>query len=163
MTRSSPRHCALPDAAATARLGAQIAHIVRPGDVIALTGALGAGKTCFARGLIAALARRAGRPVGEVPSPTFTLVQAYPFAGFTVQHFDLYRLARSEDAYELGIEDAFAVDVSLIEWPERLGDLLPAERLEIVFETARGATARRARLIGHGGWHTRLAEIDLER
>ena len=98
-------------------------------DVIALRGDLGAGKTVFARAFI----RARTRPDEEVPSPTFTLVQVYEPAGradAAIWHFDLFRLATAEDALELGIEDAFGGAISLIEWPERLGRLLPASRLD---------------------------------
>ena len=90
-----------------------------------------------------------------MPSPTFTLVQTYDFPGLSVWHFDLYRLKSPEDAYELGIEDAFASAVSLIEWPERLGPLLPAERLDIALEFENGEK-RRARISGTGAWAARL-------
>src|SRR4051812_29949378 len=104
----------LPDEAATAALAGRLAPLAARGDVVALTGALGAGKTSFARGFIAA---RAGRPI-EVPSPTFTLVQTYDLPSGPIWHFDLYRLERPDDAIELGIDEAFADGISLIEWPE---------------------------------------------
>src|SRR5579871_3208575 len=114
---------ALPDPTATARLAAGVAPLARIGDVVALHGALGSGKTSFARAFVAA---RAGRVI-EVPSPTFTLVQTYDLPNGPVWHFDLYRLERPDDAIELGIDEAFADAISLIEWPERLGALLPAD------------------------------------
>jgi len=115
----------LPDEAATAALAARIAALARPGDVIALKGELGAGKTSFARAFICA---RAGRDE-IVPSPTFTLAQAYEFPDVTIWHFDCFRLRDPEEAWELGIEDAFRDGISLIEWPGRLGHLLPSRRL----------------------------------
>ncbi|MCW5773788.1 MAG: tRNA (adenosine(37)-N6)-threonylcarbamoyltransferase complex ATPase subunit type 1 TsaE [Rhodospirillaceae bacterium] len=117
--------------AETAALAARLAAALDTGDVVALWGDLGAGKTTFARGLIAALAAEAGEAVPEVPSPTFTLVQTYAFPRFTVWHFDLYRIERPDDAWELGLEEALADGVSLIEWPERLGPLLPAARIDV--------------------------------
>jgi tRNA threonylcarbamoyladenosine biosynthesis protein TsaE len=117
----------LPDERATRSLAARIAARARPGDVIALSGPLGAGKTSFARAFIRA---RFGA-AEEVPSPTFTLVETYSGEGPPIWHFDLYRLDRPEDAWELGIEDAFAGGISLIEWPERLGALLPPGRLQV--------------------------------
>lgn len=99
--------------------------------MVALWGDLGAGKTSFARGLIAALAAEAGQAAPEVPSPTFTLVQSYEFPRVVIWHFDLYRIERPDDALELGLEDAFAEGVCLIEWPERLGPLLPKERIDV--------------------------------
>lgn len=160
------REVALPDLAATERLAASLARVLRKGDVIALAGPLGVGKTAFARALIAALGGEE-----EVPSPTFTLVQVYELPAVAVWHLDLYRLAKPTDAYELGIEEAFAEGVSLIEWPEHLGPLLPAERLEVALAFADSSDAspgsgerdeaRRARLTGHGGWAPRLAELAL--
>jgi tRNA threonylcarbamoyladenosine biosynthesis protein TsaE len=144
------RLIALPDPAATATLAAALARLARPGDVIALSGDLGAGKTFLARAFIA-------EP--DVPSPTFTLVQTYDLAQGRVWHFDLYRLQSPEEVVELDIEDAFADGISLIEWPDRLGPFLPAERLDV--ELAFGPTpdARVARLVGRGSWAARLAEI----
>jgi tRNA threonylcarbamoyl adenosine modification protein YjeE len=109
--------------------------------VVALRGDLGAGKTTFARGLIAALAAEAGLPVPEVPSPTFTLVQTYEFPRLAVWHFDLYRIAGPDDAVELGLDEAFAEGACLIEWPERLGRLLPDRRIDIALAFA-GADGR---------------------
>src|SRR5258708_24955199 len=95
---------ALPDVAATAALAGRVAPLARRGDVVALSGALGSGKTTFARAFVAA---RAGRAL-EVPSPTFTLVQTYELPTGAIWHFDLYRLERPDDAIELGIDEAFA-------------------------------------------------------
>ena len=152
----------LPDEAATAALAARLAALARPGDVIALKGELGAGKTTFARAFIAA-----GGSREEVPSPTFTLVQLYERGDATIWHFDCYRLRDPEEAWELGIEDAFHDGISLIEWPERLGALLPARRLEITLMPGLSPTARRA-LIDPGddpiaGWEARLAGLEVER
>src|SRR5690606_35821703 len=107
----------LPDPAATEALGARIAHRLRAGDVIALYGGLGAGKTTLARGLIRALLRADV----ETPSPTYTLVQSYETPGLEVVHADLYRLESPEESVELGLEDAFVAAATVIEWPERLG------------------------------------------
>ncbi len=148
------RELELADLAATGRLAAALARLARPRDVLALSGPLGVGKTAFARAFIRALGG-----TEEVPSPTFTLVQLYELPPLKLYHFDLYRLVLPEDAYELGIEEAFAEGVSLIEWPERLAALLPRERLEVALEFADGPAARRCRLAGHGGWSARLAEL----
>ncbi len=113
-----------------------------PGDVVALFGDLGAGKTSFARGLIAEFAREAGEASPEVPSPTFTLVQTYEFPRAAIWHFDLYRIERPEDAYELGIEEALTEGIALIEWPERLGALLPESRVEVHLRFGAGAESR---------------------
>ncbi len=145
---------ALDDLAATARLAQTLARQLATGDVVGLRGALGAGKTTFARDVIRALGG-----AEEGPSPTFTLVQVYELADLTVWHFDLYRLGAPEEAYELGIEDAFADGASLIEWPERMAALLPADRLDIALSIT-GETSRRARLTGHGRWAGRLAALE---
>jgi tRNA threonylcarbamoyladenosine biosynthesis protein TsaE len=147
----------LPDEAATAALAARIARLARPGDVIALQGELGAGKTSFARAFI-----RTRGPAAEVPSPTFTLVQLYEFADAAIWHFDGYRLRDPEEAWELGIEEAFHQGISLIEWPERFGELLPAHRLDIAFSAGPSATARRATIDPGGDWPERLADIVAE-
>jgi tRNA threonylcarbamoyladenosine biosynthesis protein TsaE len=144
----------LADEAATERLARALAPLLAAGDVIALAGELGVGKTRFARALVAALSGEA-----EVPSPTFTLVQSYETPKGTLWHFDLYRLNAPEEAYELGIEEAFADGISVIEWPERLGSLLPAERLEIALGFGRAPTERRVRLLPHGRWRERLGGL----
>ncbi|HUC62489.1 MAG TPA: tRNA (adenosine(37)-N6)-threonylcarbamoyltransferase complex ATPase subunit type 1 TsaE [Alphaproteobacteria bacterium] len=157
--QAAARALELASLAATGRLARRLAPHLRAGDVIGLQGPLGIGKTAFARALIRALLGPAGAGE-EVPSPTFTLVQTYAVpteAGETpLYHFDLYRLARSEDAYELGIEEAFADGISLVEWPERLGSLLPRDRLELELSTGAKPTARHARLVGRGAWAKRL-------
>lgn len=147
----------LGDETDTVRLAAAIADRARPGDVIGLAGPLGVGKTRFARAFIERLAG-AGE---EVPSPTFTLVQTYETRAGAIWHFDLYRLEKPEDAWELGIEEALTDGIALIEWPERLGTLMPEERLEVRLDFAPelGPTGRRARLAGHGGWRARVGEL----
>ena len=144
----------LPDEAATAALAARISALAEVGDVIALKGDLGSGKTSFARSFI-----RARGPAEEVPSPTFTLVQIYELGSVAIWHFDLYRLKSPEEAWELGIEDAFAEGVSLIEWPERLGPLLPADCLLLTLEEGRAPGGRRARLSFTARWAGRLEGI----
>lgn len=98
-------------------LGARLAAVVRPGDVIALSGPLGAGKTSIARGLLAALGLD-----GEAPSPSFAIVQPYdlPEVRLPVLHVDLYRIEDPDEAEELGLDDARADSLLLVEWPERL-------------------------------------------
>lgn len=149
------RRMSLADEAATVALARQIASAARSGDVIALSGELGVGKTRFARALIDALTGDAE----DVPSPTFTLVQTYDSPVATIWHFDLYRLSRPEDAYELGIEDAFVDGICLIEWPDRLQHLLPMERLDVALSYGAAAGARDAQVTGRGGWSARLAEL----
>jgi tRNA threonylcarbamoyladenosine biosynthesis protein TsaE len=151
---AAPLDIALPDVAATERLAQMLAEKAHAGDAIALWGGLGVGKTTLARAFIHA--RPGGDTVTEVPSPTFTLVQVYELADTAVWHFDLYRLTQPEDAWELGIEDAFADGISLIEWPDRLGSLLPEGRLDVELSVGEPTTARRARLLGRGDWPPRL-------
>ncbi len=160
----------LPDEAATARLARRLAGLARPGDLFALRGDLGAGKTTFARAFINALARNAhDRPEQaggaswdeEVPSPTFTLVQIYERAPAPVWHVDLYRIEDPAEARELGLEEAFADAICLIEWPERLGASLPAARLDVALGFADSADARRATLRGGAEWRARLAGCGL--
>src|SRR5487761_1106578 len=144
----------LPAEAATAAMAARLAECARPGDVIALRGDLGTGKTTFARAFIHALGG-----TEEVPSPTFTLVQIYALKAAAIWHFDLYRLQSPEDAWELGIEEAFSTGIALIEWPERLGPLLPERRLDITLAFGEQAEARHAFLSAGPGWAARLAGI----
>lgn len=144
----------LPDEAATAALAAHLATQARAGDVLALSGDLGAGKTAFARAFVRSLP---GGEDEEVPSPTFTLVQIYETEPAPVWHFDLYRLEGPEEVLELGIDEAFADGISLIEWPDRLGGYLPATRLDVALRHADGAR-RHAVLTGHGDWAERLGE-----
>ena len=145
----------LPDEAATFALATRLAAVAQPGDIIALSGDLGVGKTSFARAFIRARADAQE----EVPSPTFTLVQIYKAGGAVIWHFDLYRLGAAEEAWELGIEDAFGSGISLIEWPDRLGPLLPRRRLEIALSFGDRIEARRAVVCGRAEWRARLAGI----
>jgi tRNA threonylcarbamoyl adenosine modification protein YjeE len=144
----------LPDEAATAALAVCVAALSRPGDVIALKGELGAGKTSFTRAFI-----RARGGVEAVPSPTFTLVQVYELDRGTIWHIDGYRLRHPEEAWELDIEDAFCEGISLIEWPERLGSLVPARRLEITLSAGPTPAARRAALDPGAEWSARLTGL----
>lgn len=116
----------MPDAAATVTVAAALAKLARRGDVFCLIGDLGAGKTTFARGFLRALGIEE-----EIPSPTFNLLLTYDTAPGTVWHFDLYRLSSPDEVIELGLEDAFADGICLIEWPDRLGPWLPEARIEI--------------------------------
>jgi tRNA threonylcarbamoyl adenosine modification protein YjeE len=146
----------LPSEAATVSIARRLAAVARSGDVIALSGDLGAGKTCFARGFIGALTGQAE----EAPSPTFTLVQTYDSDRGMIWHFDLYRLTRAEDALELGLEDALSEGITLIEWPERIAGLLPHERLHVALSFRRdNDAARHLNLTGHGGWAARLRSV----
>ena len=145
----------LPDESATIALAQQLAPLLRPGDVVALSGDLGAGKTAFARAVIRALCGSDE----EVPSPTFTLVQTYDAPAATIWHFDLYRLSRADDALELGWEEARGEGIILVEWPDRVGPLLPLKRLNIELSYATAEGARTAALKGSGVWAERLAAL----
>jgi tRNA threonylcarbamoyladenosine biosynthesis protein TsaE len=137
----------------TLRLGAAIARELKPREAVCLSGPLGAGKSTLARGLIQALAG-AGT---EAPSPTFTLVQTYDAPAFPLAHFDLYRLERPEEALELGLDEALDVGAAVIEWAEKLGHHLPADRLDV--ELHIDGARRRARLSPHGAWQERALEL----
>lgn len=133
---------------------ARLAPLLKTGDVLTLIGDLGAGKTTFARALIQALS-----PVTEeVPSPTFTLVQTYDLPRLSLWHFDLYRLAEKEvDILELGWDEARRSGVSLVEWPDRLGGLLPRDRLEIKIDFSKSSeNGRTLTITPFGVWEERL-------
>src|SRR5829696_6092020 len=123
----------LPDAAATIALAEDIAICLTVGDVVALSGEVGAGKTTFARAVIRAIADDQSL---EVPSPTFTLMQSYPTGRIPITHFDLYRLSSADELDEIGFDDVLVDGAALVEWPERAAARLPAEGLDIAFEVA---------------------------
>lgn len=115
----------------TIRLATDIAYKLEAPAVLTLSGALGAGKSVFARAIIRALT---GNPAEEVPSPTFTLVQTYETAHGPLRHFDLYRLEKPEEVLELDWDDAMFDGLSLIEWPDKAGNFLPEDRIDISLE-----------------------------
>lgn len=126
----------LADAQATEALGASLARVLRAGDVVALSGPLGAGKTTLARGLLAGLGLE-----GEAPSPSFSLVIAYapPEVRLPLWHVDLYRIEDGDELDELGLDDARADTVLLIEWSERMGDRLWDDALRLTLEPERAS------------------------
>ena len=140
---------ALADEAATAALMADLALLIGPGALITLTGDLGAGKTAAARAMIRYLA---GDDDLEVPSPTFTLAQSYDLPGFPLVHADLYRISDASELEEIGLSPLPDATVVLIEWPERAGNALPHDRIDITLrhDPAQGDTARNAEIAGTG-------------
>ena len=149
---------ALADEDATQRLMLDVAALIEPGDLITLSGDLGAGKTTFARALIRHLA---GDQSIEVPSPTFTLMQIYELPRFALVHADLYRLSGPAELAELGFEDLAERGVVLLEWPDRAAGLLPADRLDIALTLSpqQGPNYRNARVTGYGAFAARVERI----
>lgn len=149
---------ALEDEQATGCLMADIAGLIEPGDLITLSGDLGAGKTAFARAFIRHIA---GDETIEVPSPTFTLMQAYDLARFPVVHADLYRLGGPNELDELGFGDTPETAVTLLEWPDRAGGQLPPDRLdvELTLSPPQGETFRHAQITGYGTFAARAERI----
>jgi tRNA threonylcarbamoyladenosine biosynthesis protein TsaE len=132
--------------AATAALGARIARGLRVGDVVLLSGELGAGKTALARGILRALG------VSEhVPSPTFTLVQSYETPSLTVRHLDLYRVDEARELDELGLDEALDDGAVMVEWPERAPGRWPGDALEVSLAMT-GETSREASIKGPARW-----------
>lgn len=148
---------ALATEQATRRLAMDVAAMLAPGDFVTLSGDLGAGKTTFARAVVRHLASDHRL---EVPSPTFTLVQTYTLPRLTLVHGDLYRVAEPRELIELGFDDTADAAV-LLEWPERIADTLPKDRLDIAFtlKPERGLNHRDARITGHGTFAARAARM----
>lgn len=146
----------IEEEAAIAALAADVAAFVGPGDLVTLSGDLGAGKTAFARAFIRLLT---GEPGLEVPSPAFTLMQTYLGAGFPIVHADFYRIEKPRDIMELGFEEACDGALVLAEWPERIAGYLGADRLdiELSLDKNRGSGYRAATLRGMGSFAGRLA------
>src|SRR6202035_3727323 len=148
----------IPNEAALAAFMTDIAGALEPGDLVTLSGDLGAGKTTFARTLIRYLA---GDDTVEVPSPTFTFVQTYELPRFPLVHADLYRLSGAAELAELGFDDLPEGAVVLLELPDRAAGFLPPDRLDITFTLAPalGADVRNARFVGYGGFAARADRI----
>jgi tRNA threonylcarbamoyladenosine biosynthesis protein TsaE len=144
----------LAGGAATERLARALAPHLGPGDLVGLTGGVGAGKSTFARALIAARLEALGQ-VEDIPSPSYTLVQTYdvgtPSRPLELWHADLYRLGSAGEIAELGLDEAFESAICLVEWADRLGALLPERRLMLELEIPPGADdVRRARVEARG-------------
>ncbi len=133
------------------------AELVFAGDTLLLQGVVGAGKTDFARRLIQTRMAEFG-PVEDVPSPTFTLVQSYDLRLVEIWHADLYRLTDVDELYELGLEAAFEEAICLVEWPERLGDLVPKDAMWLRFDIT-GENSRVMHLEWTGAKWDTVAEI----
>ncbi len=142
-----------------ARLAGELAIFVRPGDVLTLRGALGAGKTTFARQLILPLMKDGNEE--EIPSPTFSLMQSYDTARMRVFHYDFYRIGEASEVFELGLEDAITEGLVLIEWPEKAENIIPEDHLEISLEEGQTSHTRRVTLKGLGSWSKRLSRFQL--
>jgi tRNA threonylcarbamoyladenosine biosynthesis protein TsaE len=141
----------------TRALAAAIATVLRAGDVVALSGELGAGKTCFVQGAARGLGVRA-----RVTSPTFTLVRSYPDGRLPIVHCDVYRLDRLHDVLDLGDEVLAADVVTFVEWGDAIAPLLPEDRLDVELVLGDGGDPdadRAVRLRAHGPWRDRLAEL----
>lgn len=158
MIATSTFSLALANEAATAQLMADLALLIGAGDVITLSGDLGAGKTAAARALIRYLA---SDETLEVPSPTFTLAQGYELPSFPLLHADLYRINDASELEEIGLSPLPDDIVALIEWPERAAGALPDDRIEIAFShrPALGSTARAAEITGHGKAAAKVARL----
>jgi tRNA threonylcarbamoyl adenosine modification protein YjeE len=146
----------LQDLAATHTLAARLAAVLQGGDIVALQGDLGAGKSELARATIRAFA---GAEI-EVPSPTFTIVQDYPLDGLTLRHIDLYRIADPDELLELGLDETPTEDEAwLVEWPERAKGRFSGTYLRLALEEGDRPEARIARIEGDDAWAQRVAKL----
>jgi tRNA threonylcarbamoyl adenosine modification protein YjeE len=161
MTEPAKFTIALVNETATAHLMADLALLVGPGDVITLSGDLGAGKTAAARAMIRYLA---ADPELEVPSPTFTLAQSYDLP-YPIVHADLYRISDPGELEEIGLSPLPEATLALIEWPERAGEALPEDRIDIAFShrSALGSNARAAEITGHGKAAAQVTRLEMLR
>jgi len=146
----------LNDEAATAALGARIAGGLKRGDAVLLRGELGAGKTALARAILRELGVDS-----HVPSPTFTLVQAYETPKLTVSHFDLYRILKPMELFELGLDDALDEGAALVEWPEHGFPRRFAAQALVVALSTKSETEREAHISGPARWRAIIAETSV--
>ena len=146
----------LSSEADTEALGRRVAALLAAGDTITLAGVLGAGKTVLARAVI-----RTFLPGAEVPSPTFTLVQTYDTKRFPIWHVDLYRVKALSEVRELGLDDVAERGVLVIEWPDRMAAMLPANRLDIVFEGGDEGDERTVKIVARGDWAARIGHLSV--
>jgi len=150
---SSPFSCHLDTADTTADMARALGQHLSAGDVILLSGDVGAGKTHFARTLIQSLLTT----LEDVPSPTFTLVQTYDTPHGDIWHSDLYRLSNTHEIEELGLTDAFETAICLVEWPDRLGTLTPQNALSITLTYAENDTRALTAVWSDAMWTDKLA------
>lgn len=155
--------CNLPDEAATLAFGRRLSTILKRGDCVLFNGDLGMGKTTLIRGLLAGAAAQHGLSDLDVPSPTFTLVQIYPFPDITYYHYDLYRLPEEDNEgalTEIGFDESLNDGVALTEWPQRLGHAAPKESLSVTLSPGASDDARICTLSGDGLWASRLNALE---
>ncbi|HUF56300.1 MAG TPA: tRNA (adenosine(37)-N6)-threonylcarbamoyltransferase complex ATPase subunit type 1 TsaE [Thermohalobaculum sp.] len=154
---AAARRLDLADETVTARFGACLAPALGPGDAVTIAGPLGAGKSALARAIIRA---KLGPEAGEVPSPSYTLVNLYDSCETEIWHADLYRLSDPEELEEVGLHDAWDRALVLVEWPERLGNEMPPRRLELELSpTTAGGRMLAVRPIGPG-WSPACARVE---
>lgn len=139
----------------TADLAMRLGVLLGPGDTVLLEGPVGAGKSHFCRALIQSRLAAQGR-MEDVPSPSFTLVQTYDAGDVEIWHADLYRLSDPQEIVELGLEDAFSTAICLVEWAGRLGDMAPAEALQVTILPGVAPEARQILFSGPPCWQERL-------
>lgn len=142
-------YCEGPEA--TQAFGHSLARILAAGDFIALSGDLGMGKSTLARGLIIEALTASGQAIDDIPSPSFTLVQPYPWPSDEdpsreIWHIDLWRIDGPDEVVELGFDEALGRHVMVVEWPDRLGDMLPEDALHITLTSQDDGKARSIRL-----------------
>ncbi|MEM8553302.1 MAG: tRNA (adenosine(37)-N6)-threonylcarbamoyltransferase complex ATPase subunit type 1 TsaE [Pseudomonadota bacterium] len=144
---------------ATETLGRTLAVLAEVGDVFALSGHIGAGKSVLARAFIKKRLDDDGRSE-DIPSPTFTLVQTYETASVEIWHCDLYRVTHADEVLELGLDNAFETGVCLIEWPDRMGPDLPDHTLHINLQPERSSDSRLCSITSKfSGWSARLKNV----
>ena len=150
-----PMTVMLQDETQTIALGQRIAPRLRCGDAVLLYGDLGVGKTTFVRAVLGALGHK-----GEIPSPTFTLVQSYETPSCDVFHFDLYRLKTPEEIEEIGFDEACADGLVFVEWPEKALRYMPRGALSLAFGMGTAQGIRTLRIEGDDLWRDRLKGLD---
>lgn len=150
----------LANEAETRAFAAALAPLCRIGDALLLEGTLGAGKTAFARAFINALPGPDGEAHHEeVPSPTFTLLQIYERRPAAIWHFDLYRIEHQQDLEELGLDEALAEGITLVEWPDRMGTARPTTALTLTLDYGEEEAMRRLTVSGDRAWAERLRSM----